>query len=265
MGSLSGVHTKLIGVFLANRNSRIQQQKALKHDAEQRDREREMALRRDIYLPVAEAVSKNQNILVRIADLDIPEEDFSAEFYRNSAAMAKIQVVGSNGTVQAVSAFSHAISAAFLELILSRIPLVMRQKRIESLADFINKSHKEIDHYIELMKQLHLEGDVDRRKWKVIDGHVKLVQQHQAKAITDLQQLETQQNEERFKLIKICMDKFSDTSRFIPPAVFAVREELELDLDKESYLKTYNDNIKKGKEVLDSFLSNAAQLIHKES
>ena len=106
----------LSGVLLANRDSRMRQTPELKHDASQRNREREMALRRDVYLRAAEAISRVQNMLMRLTDLSVSEQDFSASFCRDSSAMAQVQLVGANNTVQAISAFGPELSAAFLEL-----------------------------------------------------------------------------------------------------------------------------------------------------
>ena len=106
----------LSGVLLANRDSRMRQIAELKHDVSQRNREREMALRRDVYLRAAEVISRAQNMLMRLTDLSVSDQDFSASFCRDSSAMAQVQVVGTNNTVQAISAFGPELSAAFLEL-----------------------------------------------------------------------------------------------------------------------------------------------------
>ena len=47
----------LSGVWLSNRNSRNLQQNQLRHDAERRNSERELALRKEVYLEALESIS----------------------------------------------------------------------------------------------------------------------------------------------------------------------------------------------------------------
>jgi hypothetical protein len=249
------------GVLITNRNSRIQKLAELQHDANQRDREREMALRRDVYLAAAEAISKGQNILTRLIELNVSDQELGAEFIRDSAAIAKIQVVGTNSTVQAVSAFSQELGAAYLELLLKRVPLIERKNEIELLTKFINRSQTELDRYINLMKQLNLEGNVDRRVWEVIENNVEYEQEQQAQHTEKQQKLWAKQNPEHLQFAELCFGRFMAVSKLIPPTVFAAREELELPIDREAYLEAFNKNLEKGNEIFKSFLRDAGKLM----
>ena len=53
----------LIGLSLQNRGESKRNFERLVHDARQRDREREMTLRRDVYLEAAEAMAQAQEYL----------------------------------------------------------------------------------------------------------------------------------------------------------------------------------------------------------
>ncbi len=243
------------GVHLANRNSRKQHREALEHDARQRDREREMSLRREVYLKATEAISKCQNFLMRLSNIDISEQELATEFSHDSAAIAKIHIVGTNNTVQAVSAFLHEWSSVYLELALKRIGLIERKKRIESLMECVDKFQKEMDRYVELMKQLNLEGNTEQRVWKVVKDNFEFERTRNEKCNEERKLLQTIQNKERLQFVQLCVDRFLRVSQTIPPAVFAVREELEMKLDKEAYLKMHNENIERSKVVFDSFLN----------
>lgn len=251
----------LSGVLVTNRSSRIQKLAELQHDAAQRNREREMALRRDVYLGAAESISNGQLILTKLSDLSISDQELGAEFTRVSAAIAKIQVVGTNSTVQAVSAFSHQLGAAYLELILKRVPLIDRKNDIELLTELINKSQIELDRYITLMKQLNLEGNADQRIWKVINDNVEFERKQREQHTEERTNLWVAQNRDHLQFAELCYERFVEVSQTIPPAVFAVRAELELPLDREAYLKTFNDNLEKGMEIFKSFLSRAGKII----
>lgn len=252
----------LVSVFFTNRNARIQQLASLKHDAAQRDREREMSLRREVYLRVAEAISKSQNLLVRLPDLNISDQELNAEFRQDSAFIAKIQVVGTNATVQAVSMLLQKLATAYMELSLQRFRLIERKNKITLMTNFIDKSLKEVDRYIELMKQLNLGGNADPRVWQVVTDNLEFERKRQEGYDNQKQQLLREQKNELLQFTKLCIERFIGVSQYIPPAVFAVREELELALDKEAYLKMFNENTEKGKAVFDSFLADIGKLLN---
>lgn len=244
----------LSGVLLANRSSRIRQLTELKHDASQRDREREMALRRDVYLGAAGAISRAQSTLMRLADLNVADQELSAAFSQDSSAMAQVQVVGTNKTVQAMSAFSQELGAAFLELTLKRLPLLGRKNQIELLGKFIDKSNTEQERLINAMRQMNLEGNTDQKTWRVVNDSFKLEQQNNAKIIEERQLLTEQQQRDILEFLELSVDRFCTVSRLIPSATFAVREELDLPLDREAYTKMFDENLEKGKDAIQGFL-----------
>lgn len=251
----------LMGVILSNRNSRVQTFAQLKHDSAQRDREREMALRQDVYLRAAEAVSKGQNILGRLANLNLSNEEVGGEFSQISAALAKIQVVGTNETFQAVSAFSRELASAYLELLLKRDQLMERKNSIDALSRLLERSRAEQDRCGNLMKQLNIDGNRDQRVWDFVSANFESEQQQQKRYSQEQQGLWTMQNAEHLKFVELSLAKYVEVSKLIPAAVVAVREELDLRVNPETYLAAYNEDIEKGKAIFQSFLKEAAAAI----
>lgn len=219
------------GVLLVNRNSRHQQRDALRNDALQRDREREMSLRREVYLPAAEAITNRFNILSRFTYLDISMQDILTELTKDTAAIAKIEVVGTNATVQAIYTFSQEFGAAILELELKRVSIDKRKKDIEYLSECLYKTGKE------------QENDVD-------DKHVDLTTELNRGIYKKQDHLLAEQNREILELVESCLKHYMEISRLIPPALFAVRDELELHIDKVAYMKTFDENLKKTDDLL---------------
>src|SRR5215469_7161292 len=98
LGALVGAIIGMIGTLLANRAARQRQETELQHDGEQRDREREMSLRINVYLPAAEAVVRSQGLLANLLNPEIPETQIMAGHQNDLAAIAKVQVVGTEET-----------------------------------------------------------------------------------------------------------------------------------------------------------------------
>jgi hypothetical protein len=110
---------------LSNRNARQQLETQLKHDAEQRDRDRAMTLRRDVYLPAIEAVVRSHAALGHAANLDSDIAASGKQLVTDLAEIAKVHLVASEATVKAIMAFTNALMPAYLELAALRIPLTV--------------------------------------------------------------------------------------------------------------------------------------------
>lgn len=97
--------------------------------------------------------------------------------------------------------------------------------------------------------------------WEVVNRNFAFEGEQIEKYTMEKQQLLVEQKKEHLLFTKLCIERFLTVSQFIPTAVFAVREELELVLDKEAYLNMFNENIAKGKAIFDSFLADLGKLL----
>ena len=73
-GVVVGAFFSLGGVALTNRATDRRQRKQLAHDREVKDRDRELSLRKDVYLAAAEAISAGFMSVSRFPNLDVPHE-----------------------------------------------------------------------------------------------------------------------------------------------------------------------------------------------
>lgn len=262
--SLASILT-LTGVILSNRNSRKQALAQLKHDSHQRDRERNMILRKEVYLPAAEAISKGITILTELVELNLSTQEVKENLSSYSAAISKIQIVGSNNTVQATSAFSQKLVSSFLELIVIRAPLLDRKNEIEIRTNFINKTQSELDRYIKLMKDANLAGNTDQRIWDSLNRSVEYEQKQNERYIKERSELTSIQDKKLANFFELCVLKQAEVSRLIPTAIFAIREELEMSIDKDAYLASFNAGLKENNKIFQDFLNDAKALTNKES
>lgn len=125
----------LIGVVLSNRNLRKNVRKQLAHDASQRDIERKMALRREVYLEAAAALSHLTQVLGQVSNLGHDLNALSGAFADDLAKLAKIQMVGTEETVEAVMTYINAVGPAFMELLMLRTPMMLQQNKIDAETD----------------------------------------------------------------------------------------------------------------------------------
>ena len=101
-GIIIGSFFTLSGIILTNRAHDRRLQTQLAHDRDLKNREREMSLRKDIYLAAAEAVSAALIAVGRFANLDIPQGKLTEGYLDKSPAISKIVIIAKEETVRAV-------------------------------------------------------------------------------------------------------------------------------------------------------------------
>lgn len=201
---------------------------------------------------------------MRLADLNIPDKQLDDEFVKDVGVIGKIQVVGTNATVQAVYAFYGALGTAYAELFLKRFLLIKRKNQIELLQDSIDKSFKEQERYNALMNQMNLAGAIDKKTWDVINNAIEFERKQYDQFNTEQELLYKEQTKEHSIFLELVSQRYFEVSKLIPPAIFALRDEIELEIDRIEYMKTFNENIEKGKTVIKSFLKDIRVLTEVE-
>jgi hypothetical protein len=175
-GVVIGSFFSLGGIVMANRANDRRLREQLKHDREMRNRDRELSLRKDVYLSAAEAVSAGITAIGRFADLEIPNNKLTEAYIDKSPAIAKVHVIANERTAEALTNLLGELNAAYLRLFAKRYPLVAQKNQISLLQQLMNSFSQERDRMLELMKQFNLDGVTDQRRWEVIDGSFKFEQ-----------------------------------------------------------------------------------------
>jgi hypothetical protein len=89
-GGVFGSFFSLAGVALSNRAADKRLRTQLEHERELRAKERELTLRKEIYLAGMEALQAGATIITDLANLDIPQEQIGKSYSEKAAAVAKV-------------------------------------------------------------------------------------------------------------------------------------------------------------------------------
>jgi len=216
--------------------------------------EREKNLKKEVYLQAVEAITRAQNIVTSFSNLKISEEKITSGMVNDSGIIAKIQIVGTEETVRVITEFMSAIGTATLDLMLERSTLISRKNSIESLEKIRVKSASEIERYIEIMKNLNLEGNNDPALWDTINKNIAFEKNQELSYSNEINELWKLQNKEHIVFTRKCMAQFFEISGLLPHAVISVRKELDLEISEDAYLDIVNKNTEKGKKVFENFL-----------
>ena len=257
-GVICGSFFSILGVALTNRASTDRLEIQFAHERRLKTKERELALKKEIFLEAAEAVSVALNAITNIADLNMPNEKVMEEYRKKAPAFAKIQLVGSTQTVEALLEFTGDWSAKTLSLFAIRHKLMLERNAIGALDSQNLLFSKEADRYLELQKQYNLSLTNDPQKWHVLQSGFDFEQQRSVDGNNTRQALAGKLGAKHLQLIGSCSQAVIDISPLIVPLLIAAREELELPFNGEIYKGNVEKSLSKQRLRMEQYLGEVA-------
>lgn len=129
-GIVVGSLFTVIGVVITNRSNTQRLRLQHEHERELEAKDRDLSMRRDIYLDSMDAISEGMGAVGRFGELDVPLESLMGRYESKAAGIRKVALVGTEETVRAVSVFAQEIMGSFLRLTAQRAQLEALQERI---------------------------------------------------------------------------------------------------------------------------------------
>lgn len=147
-----GAVVALLGVFVANWQNAKRQKDQHAFDAREKKRDRTMAIRKEVYLPLASALQDAQNFLETLAE---NEDDEHEPITRFAAAVAKLGVVAEMSTAILANKVCSDLLKAYYSLLIEVRPcrearenaLNTREYRVRAEAR-ADGTQKEIDKFL---------------------------------------------------------------------------------------------------------------------
>jgi hypothetical protein len=225
--------------FLSNRNSREQLRMQLHDGAEQRDRERAMALRRDVYLPTIEAIVRAQGALGRLLDLNADVSEISRQMVTDQATIAKVHLVASEATVRGVLEYQAALMPAYLEFSAERMVLSIRKSAIDAQQSLMDRSTATKHNLIELMREQNLSGNPDRAAMERINRQFEIETQAYNGFTTKHKELNIKHMSELLRVAEKLKDASVAVAALMPAPLLTARQELDLPIDADVFRRLY--------------------------
>lgn len=130
----SGVIAALIalsGVWLSNKSNDFRLGSQLKHDADEKSKERIHKLRSEVYLGVVSSIETTNIHLSTLSSRDFTKSDMSLELQAIAAVMAKLKLVAESETSKLATELGIAFGSVFLKLLSHIMPLQKEKAEIE--------------------------------------------------------------------------------------------------------------------------------------
>ena len=132
-GILIGSFLTIIGVVLTNISNTKQLRIQHEHERQLRNKERDLNMRREIYMDAMEAISAGITAISRFSELSETPEALIKSYTSLSAKVSKVTIVGQNETIEALADFQLELNAAFLRLGAKRDSLMLIYAQTKAL------------------------------------------------------------------------------------------------------------------------------------
>ena len=264
-GVVVGSFFSLSGVYLTNRASEKRVNLQFRNDRESRKHDREMELRKGIFLDAAAAISASVNVLSKFSQLTIPNEDLSETFLGASPALAKVNLVASEETIRALSVFYTEFGSAFFRLLERRIPLLVLQNEINQRTILCKDFEQTRDAMLEQMRHYNIEGVQDARKFEAIKGNFDFEAQRIAEVSEDIKRLTLDFATKNMIYAKECFAENTKVNRSVIPVLVAARKELEFSGSQDAFTEILYSAHAQANAQLDSFLQQVSATMQNPS
>lgn len=253
-GVVVGSFFSIAAVALTNRASDKRLRAQFEQERRSKTIDREMALRKEVFLSAAEAIAAGMNSIGRFANLDIPNDQVTQPYIEKAQAISKVHVIARTETIIPLVQFVSRLGALYLELSAKRNEMMNEKQAIALVDNQIAQFGKERDRILESIKQYNIEGVADPRRWKVLQENFEFEQERISRDLERRANLVAALQPKHLEFIRQCVSQTEQLSKMLVPVLVAVRCELELPLDETAYRQATVDGYAQQKQAIDAFI-----------
>jgi hypothetical protein len=170
------------GVAMSNKNHRQILFRQLEHDSLENDKERKLAIRKDVYLRLAEEMVKAYGYIGSLGQVNIAKKNIHAELIGFQAIANQASLISQPETSYLIINLNKDLSLLIMDLIpsLGRISVLMGA--IETQDKFYDRSQEEIQRVLSDRGRMREMNDPDAARFKELghsfDFHMKSADQY---------------------------------------------------------------------------------------
>lgn len=230
VGGLIGGFMALTSVLIQNFFLARRQREQLLHDAKERRTEREMALRREVYLEVAGATANLQEYLLQLGNPNATPEQHAEITKGSSAALNRAQVIGTIQTLISLNQAQEFFAESSIDLNLKSLAVKLAALNVSSLekeADFLFTNRVEFTK----MALTQTEPDLKQALEKLVEG-VQVKENEIKERVDDAR---TAHLEELKTLFVASLTAGLAYNNLLIEPLISARRELGLEINAEAY------------------------------
>lgn len=248
-GVLIGSFLTIIGVVLTNISNTKRLRLQHEHERDLRNKERDLNMRREIYMDAMEAISAGITAISRFSELSETPEALMQSYSSLSSKLGKVTIVGQNETIEALANFQLEVNGAFLRMSAKREKfdkMIQHSQAIEAeiqtLKEQLNElttqfSPAQVNQELELYNQVQSEIDVLQKQINELKSQEAQVGHQLWQTVTNL--------------VQTSMTEVSALNKLLVPLISLMRTELELPFNSEHFAKI----LEKGNDELEAYMA----------
>jgi hypothetical protein len=232
----TGSTITLSGLYMQNRSESERNTQRLHHDAFMRDREREMALRRDVYLKSAEALAHAQEYLAAFAREELAAAQHEALIKGIGGDLNKVHIVGSLPTVEAIVEANEFFVHSVADLSVERLPVKHLKEEIKAEESLLEAAGARRDEALTRMREMDRAQATESAFWGVQSQILAEAQGAIESTIERLRAMKEELSVREADLLRKGANAGIAFGALVVRANLVIRRELELPLDAEAYI-----------------------------
>ena len=246
----------LFGVSLSNRSAHKRLITQLSIESKERQQEREINLRKDVYLKTAEELTRAQQYIGSLASSDLASltnQHKNIEGFFSSTS--KIHIVGSDETIKAVVDVTKKFTTAMLQIMVKSMPLHDLKSDIDILSGLIDDYSSKREKCLNEITAFNLSGNRDQELWGKLQGNFDFLQEEIRGYVEERSAKWEKHNGYQRELMIKCMKEALELAELLVPAVISIRKELNLPFDENGYIELMKNQSSEAESVIKQFLS----------
>lgn len=225
----------LTGVMLSNRSNTKRLLKQLRHDADEKHKDRLAVLRKEVYLKAAQETAVAGAYFGRIAQLDSTKENIGDGLQGFFAASAQLQLIASPKTVELASELTARYGEILLTLIPKAQPAHDAKIGIDVVSPHYERAQGEVDRILAEMCQLNESGRPEPERMAALQVSIKYAQQRTEELATERLKHFSAYAQAQKDFAIACMRELRSVGGLQAEVTTAIRRELNLDSDSAEY------------------------------
>jgi hypothetical protein len=256
INALATIPAAVWGVLLGSLITFIGVGRQLGHDSRERDRERQMQLKRGVYLDAAEGIAGSTDQFLRFANLDVPLGQAALPTTK-PGWLNKVYVVGNIETIDAFNDAGVELGVITFELLKTRISAEDAKRqvdtintRIESIRLFQQQLQAEVhasgaqQPSQQLLERMALTKQYWDRTWSDLEV-----------ATAELSEASKKLFEMQRKLLEESVNHYRGYQSKLQRAIVELRKELELPLNESQFNRIFTESDSKMLPKFKAFLA----------
>lgn len=251
--ALLGSFLTLLGVVLTNRHHRSVQLAQLEHESRERDKQRKFDARAEVYLAAAAEMTKAQQALGNLSNLDFSKENIGELLSGFLGASNQAILIARDDTAEAINEFLSTFFIAFFYL-LPRISPLHDAKVDRDIQDNLYQAyHSETKRILAIMTHINETRNYDAVDWDALDRNLQFNQAKMQEAAELRDKAWGEINRLNLQFMNDVTNQAQNIARAVLPALVAMRADLDISTDTTLYQEKLEKRLELMNRLIEEF------------